>query len=53
MTIDQLRDNLLLVVAVGNQIISGLSALGDSVSESELAVSGARMSLGLFIKLHY
>ena len=40
MTIDQLKADLLVVVAIGNYILSGLSALGDSVSESELAVSG-------------
>ena len=40
MTIDQLKADLLVVVAIGNYILSGLSALGDSVSKSELAVSG-------------
>ena len=39
MTIDKLRADLLLVAAIGNSIASVLGALGDSVSELELAVS--------------
>jgi hypothetical protein len=49
MTIDQLRADLLLVVAIGNYVLSGLSALGDSVSESELAVSGRNIYLSNYI----
>ena len=40
MAIDQLQADLLVVVSIGNYILAGLSSLGDSVSESELAVSG-------------
>ena len=49
MTIDQLRADLLLVVAVGNYVASALSALGDSVTESELAASGRNTYLSNYI----
>ena len=45
MTIDKLRADLLLVAAIGNSIASVLGALGDSVSELELAVSGRMIYL--------
>ena len=49
MTIDQLKADLLLVVAIGNYIVSALSALGDLVSESELAVSSRNIYLSNYI----
>jgi hypothetical protein len=49
MTIDQLKADLLLVVAIGNYLLSALSSLGDTVSEPELAVSGRNIYLSNYI----
>ena len=45
MTVDQLRNDLLLVSGNVRDLASAISALGDTVSVSETAVSGSMINL--------